>query len=115
MARPPRFQYPLYKLFLVAAVYAVAFKANMRFETEGIVVAAVTGTAGSLLVLAIRSGDDIGLVIHTSAGCLLGIVFGLFFVPAVDHGMESECSSKVIMPSIGAAVGGIAFSLMRKR
>ncbi len=49
-----RFQYPLYKVFLIMAVYALAFGAFSFMGATRIVVGAMIGTAGSGVILAIQ-------------------------------------------------------------
>jgi hypothetical protein len=68
------FQFPLYKLFLVMAAYAVSFSAFGRGEDGSIIVATWFGTAVAAWVLAVKSKLDLLRTVIVSAGAFLGIL-----------------------------------------
>jgi hypothetical protein len=76
-----RFQFPVYKMFLIVAAYAVAFRMSVGMGIFGAVLALWVGTAGSLLIVAIRSKKDVLVAIRGGLGGMIGWCFGLMLTP----------------------------------
>jgi hypothetical protein len=110
-----RFQFPLYKLFLVTAAYAMAFAAFGSAPVVGVLVATWVGTAVAVWILAVKTRMDL----LRSAVAALGSAFGIFYawelnaLPLLGAGGASlaERLFKAILPSALAAIfGAILFA-----
>ena len=111
------FQFPLYKLFLVVAVYAAALGAFSHLGSVGIMFAALVGTAGSLLVIAIRDWRGFVSSAIVAVGSLVGGLFAEFFVAAArvsPYTIKDGALDCVVM-AVGAILGGLLFSWASKR
>jgi hypothetical protein len=116
------FQIPLYKLFLIVAVYAAAFGALSHFGSIGITIAAVIGTAGSLLVIAIHDRKAILSSVIVAFGSLSGAFFTFIFMMPVSkmpasmrHYTFDDYVRDWIILSARAILGGIFLSWASKR
>jgi hypothetical protein len=76
-----QFQFPLYKLFLVMAVYAISFAAYGSSETWQIGIAVWVGTAWSGWILAVRTRKDLLNTAIVVAGSVVGIIFAEMLTP----------------------------------
>ncbi len=112
-----RFQFWPIRLLLIVAVYAVAFGAFSYLGIVGIVIAAVIGTAGSVMVLAIRDKKAVFSSGIVAVGSLVGAFFAnLFGVPAIINRYTiTDCVRDCIVMAIGALLGGLLFSWASKR
>jgi hypothetical protein len=112
-----RFQFPLYKLFLIIAVYAAAFAAWSHLGTIGFVLAVAVGTPCSLLVIAIRDRKIALSAAIVAVGALVGAFFAdVLFVPPVLNGYSAASGfHDWAVMSVGAALGGLVFSWASKR
>jgi hypothetical protein len=113
---------PLYKLFLIQAAYAIALGSCCRLGAVGIVSGFVIGTALSGLILLVRR-DTIGLVVNVGAGSIVGGFLGvsclgeaiLGWQYGYDHGFGEAARCAIAGGVIGAAIGGLCFSLLLNR
>jgi hypothetical protein len=112
-----RFQFPLYKLFFVLAVYAVAFGAFSYLGNVGIIIATLIGTTGGLMVIVIRDRKAILSAVIVAGGSLIGAFFATsLFVPAiVNRYTIADCARACVVVTIGAILGGLLFSWASKR
>lgn len=112
-----RFQFPLYKLFLIVVVYATALGGFSHLGSVGIMFAAVVGTAGSLMVIAIRDWKGILSSAIVAVGSLIGAFFAnLFFVPKLmSRYTIADCARDCVVVAVGAILGGLLFSWASKR
>jgi hypothetical protein len=115
-----RFQIPLYKLFVVTAVYAVAIGLSSRFgdgwQWHG--VALMVGTVTSILVC-IATADNLFPILETGFWILLcasGMIFGAGPLLAADDTDDSWAakSSFLIATAIGVCVRGLLSFLFQR-
>lgn len=107
---------PLYKLFLIVAVYAVPLAVFSSHGPVAIFVAILASTAASGAVILMRSENFravwiVGLssICGAFAGCLCLPHLVLFFVFGGSYGFREH--SWVVSAAIGAFVGGLLGSL----
>jgi hypothetical protein len=111
-----RFQFPLYKLFIITAVYAMAFGAHSHLGIGGIIAAAVIGTAGSLIVLAIHDKKGIVSGVIVAVGSLIGVFFAGLLLPAtMNRYTIGDYARDCSILAVGAIFGGLLFSWSSKR
>lgn len=112
-----RFQFPLYKLFIVVAIYALALGAFLRSGSMGIIMAVVLGTSASLTILAIQEKKQIKSAVIVAAGSLAGAMYSGLFFPAMPlHAYEfNDYLGACLVMAIGATLGGLIFSWASKR
>jgi hypothetical protein len=111
------FQLPLYKLFLIIAVYAAAFGAWSHLGGIGFILAAIIGTIGSLLVIAIRDRKSALASAIVAVGGLLGtLLANVVFVPSIlgPYSAAAGFRDWAIMAG-GAVLGGVLLSWASKR
>ena len=113
-----RFQFPLYKMFLITAAYAVAFSAFSRLGAVGAIIATFVGTLLSLVILAVRSKKDILAGGIAAIGSSVGIFFASLLAPVGlrlrPYGPVDGLQDWAIL-SAGAILGAILFSWASKR
>jgi hypothetical protein len=104
-------QFPLHKLFLMMAAYAVALGAFARLGLPGIVVAALVGTAASALIVVFRKKDIVS-VVEVAVGALYGAFLGLSFLsPWMFH---HRLTGDIAGVAIGAILGGLVGSWVNR-
>lgn len=115
-------QFPLYKLFLVLAAYALALGVLSPLGSGGIVLGMLIGTEVSAIILISRKGN-LDSIVAVAFGSLLGAAIGacclgqplMAFRYGYDHGFGETERSMIQTAMFGAAVGGVAASLLLKR
>ncbi len=111
-----RFQFPLYKLFIITAVYAMAFGALSHLGIGGIIAAVIIGTAGSLIVLAVHGKKEILSGVIVAVGSLIGVFFAGFLLPMTIHRYTiGDFARDSSILAVGAILGGLLFSWSSKR
>lgn len=106
-ARPARWQFVAYKLFLVIAAYAVSFAAFGSLKHWGIFIALWVGTAIFAWILAVRTGTDFIRSLLATAGALIG---GSTCMPIAGNGSETEARDTLARLILGAVVGAFLFA-----
>jgi hypothetical protein len=114
-------RFPLYKLFLVAAIYAASMAACSRLGASAVIAVWIgTGLSGIALLSSRRHVWSIVTVaIGSCWGALLGAVCLtepiLYEVYLYDHGFGEYQESRFLASAIGAAAGGFIVSLLTRR
>jgi hypothetical protein len=99
-----RFQFPLYKLFLVMAAYAVSFAVFGSHEKWQIVIASWVGTAVGGWILAARTSTELLRSLIALVGALVG---GYISEPISSDGASPDL---IIWPIVGALLGSLLFA-----
>jgi hypothetical protein len=112
-----RFQVPLYKLFLIIAVYAAAFGALSYLGSIGFIIAAIVGTTSGLLVILIRDRNSVLSGTIVAAGSLTGAVLAdVLIVPPIVIGYTvADGFRDWVIMSVGTVLGGLISSRASKR
>ncbi|NLS91122.1 MAG: hypothetical protein GXX96_02940 [Planctomycetaceae bacterium] len=112
-----RLQVPLYKLFVIVAVWAGALGAFSYQGTSGLIIAALLGTVGTLLVMAIHGRREYLSSVIVAIGSVIGAFFALVLLvpPVVNRYGSTDALRDWMLMSVGAIVGGVLFSWARKR
>jgi hypothetical protein len=113
-----RFQFPLYKLFLILAVWAAALGALVRFGIMGIAIAALLGAECSLLIIAIRDRKALVSAFIVATGSMIGVIFASGLLPAPISSSRHDATDyigELVIVSVGAVIGGVFFSWASKR
>jgi len=115
-------QVPLYKLFLIIAIYGVTLAALSSYGLVAVLLAILVSTAASVVVILIRKKNlaSVCLVGLSSiggglAGCLCLPDLLVAAIHGYDHGFGETEQCMVAGAAIGAIVGGIVASTLLKR
>jgi hypothetical protein len=98
-----RFQFPLYKLFLVMGAYAMSFALYGSNEASQIIVASWVGTAWGAWILAVRTRSDLLRSLIAAIGASVG---GFMAVPAIVGHVNDPwlVIFAAVVPTLGAFV-----------
>jgi hypothetical protein len=111
-----RFQFPLYKLFWVTAIYALCFGLLSRFGPAGVEVAVLVGSSGSIFVLAVSARRELLVILIVVAGtCAIARLSFLGVRTTLFHLVEIEWSSPLVMIWWGIIAGPLILAAVTKR
>jgi putative flippase GtrA len=111
-----RFQFPLYKMFLVVAGYALAFGACSGLGTIGIAISVVVGTAVAGIILLIRNKEQMLSLLIFTGGSVIGAFLTCAFVPMYrTYYHLVDYLPHLCIIAVGAVVGGLLFSWAKDR
>ena len=111
-----RLQVPLYKLFLIPVVWAVALGVFSLLGTIGWVIAGVTATAGSFLVIAIREKRDVVECVNVVLGSAIGVyLVNILLFSSYHHHYDYDAFRHWVFSSLGAIIGALMASQSRRK
>lgn len=109
-----RLQFPFYKLFLIVAAFAVAFRINAETGWLGVIIAIVTGTAASGVIIGTRNFDDVVKLVYVTFGAGVGWFFsgaGSIRIRPPTFGEEIRAFA---VQAVAVFIGALLISFVRK-
>jgi hypothetical protein len=105
-----RFQFPLYKLFLVTAAYAMSFAAFGSIKGWGIFIATWIGTSVSVWVLAVRTRVEV----LRSMIATIGALFGYYVLKPVTFTFDAfgPDPDTLVWSIFDAVLGSLLFAVV---